>query len=88
MSGKHHKPPWWRRGGRGQWVPPGPRRSLTEMVDGAGWAHLLTREAFERGVREGTGRYEALCGRRIASASLVARPDRYCRPCQVMGAWT
>jgi hypothetical protein len=41
------------------------------MVDGAGWAHLLTREAFERGLREGTGRYEALCGRRIASGSLA-----------------
>jgi hypothetical protein len=39
-------------------------------------------------LREGTGRYEALCGRWIASASLVAAPDRYCRPCQVMGAWT
>jgi len=83
MSGKHRKPPWWRRGrGGGQQVRP--RGSLTEMVDGAGWAHLLTREAFEQGLSEGMGRYGALCGRRIASASLVAAPDYYCRSCVVL----
>jgi hypothetical protein len=83
MSGKHRKPPWWRRGrGGGQQVRP--RGSLTEMVDGAGWAHLLTREAFEQGLSEGRGRYGALCGRRIASASLVAAPDYYCRSCVVL----
>jgi hypothetical protein len=89
MSGKHHKPRWWRRGrGAGHQAPAGPRRSLTEMVDGAGWAHLVSAEAFQRGLREGTGRYEALCGRRIISASLAARPISYCRPCQVLETWT
>jgi hypothetical protein len=55
MSGKHHKTPWWRRLGR---RPQGekPRRLLTEMVDGAGLAHWVSREAFEQGLREGTGR--------------------------------
>jgi hypothetical protein len=89
MSGKHHQPPWWRCGRRrGQHALAGPRRYLTEMVDGAGWAHLLTTEAFQAGLREGTGRYEALCGRRIISASLAARPISYCRPCQVLETWT
>ncbi|MBV9730812.1 MAG: hypothetical protein JO309_15680 [Pseudonocardiales bacterium] len=89
MSGKHHQPPWWRRGrGAGHQAPAGLRRSLTEMVDGAGWAHLLTTEAFEAGLREGAGRYEALCGRRIISASLAARRISYCRPCQVLETWT
>lgn len=54
------------------------------MVEGAGWAHLLTREAFEQGLSEGAGRCGALCGRRIASASLVAAPDYYCRSCVVL----
>jgi hypothetical protein len=58
------------------------------MVDGAGWAHLVSAEAFEAGLREGTGRYEALCGRRIIAASLAARPISYCRPCQVLETWT
>lgn len=87
MSGKHHQPSWWRRG-RGARHQAPPRWSLTEMVDSAGWAHLVTSEAFEVGLREGVGGYEVLCGRRIASASMVTEPDRYCRPCQVIGAWT
>jgi hypothetical protein len=89
MSGKHHQPPWWRRGrGAGHQAPGRPRGHLTEMVDGAGWAHLLTTEAFEHGLRESAGRYEALCGRQIAAASLAARPTSYCRPCQVLETWT
>ncbi|MBV9162484.1 MAG: hypothetical protein JO281_13235 [Pseudonocardiales bacterium] len=48
-------------------------------MDGAGWAHLLTREAFEHGLREGAGRYVALCGRRIAAASL-GRPAHQLLP--------
>jgi hypothetical protein len=88
FTGKHHKPPWWRRGRGARHPVPGLRRSLAEMVDGAGWAHLVSAEAFQRGLREGTGRYEALCGRRIASASLAAGPTSYCRPCQVLETWT
>jgi len=87
MSGKHHKPPWWRwRGGRGGGAQVSrPRWSLTEMVDGAdGWAHLVTPKAFEQGLREGMGRYQVLCGRRIAAASMAARPRGYCRPCVVL----
>jgi hypothetical protein len=81
MSGKHHKTPWWRRLGR---RPQGekPRRLLTEMVDGAGLAHWVSRAAFEQGLREGTGRYEVLCGRRIAAASMVTPPERASWPSQ------
>ena len=81
MSGKHHTPPWWRRLGR---RPPAekPRRLLTEMVDGVGLAHWVSREAFEQGLREGTGCYVVLCGRRIAAASMVTPPERSCRSCQ------
>lgn len=54
MSGHHHKPPWWRRVGRRPQASK-PRPPVTEMVDGAGWAHWVTSEAFEQGLREGTG---------------------------------
>jgi hypothetical protein len=84
MSGKHHKPPWWRRGRGGEQRESRPRGFLTEMVDGAGSAHLLTSEAFERGLRESRGRYQALCGRRITSASMAAPPSHYCQPCVVL----
>lgn len=84
MSGKHHKPPWWRRGRGGEQQEPRLQGSLTEMVDGAGSAHLLTSEAFEQGLGEGRGRYQALCGRRITSASMSAPPSHYCRPCGVL----
>lgn len=85
MSGKHCKPPWWRRSRGGGHRAPGPRRYLTEMVDGAdGWAHLLTPEAIEQGLREGTGCYRVLCGRQITAASLAARPSGYCQSCVVL----
>jgi hypothetical protein len=83
VSGKHHKAGWWRRAGRGR-QESGPRRYLTEMVDRTGSAHLLLREAFEQGLRDGTGRYLTVCGRRIESGSLSARPQRCCRPCAVL----
>jgi len=83
MSGKHHKTktPWWRRVGRRP-LAEKPRRLLTEMVDGAGLAHWVTREAFEQGLCEGTGCYVVLCGRRIAAASMVTPPERSCWFCQ------
>jgi hypothetical protein len=81
MSGKHHKLPWWRRLSRRPPVST-PRPLMTEIVDGAGWAHCVTREAFEQGLREGTGYFEVLCGRRIAVASMAAPPERSCWPCQ------
>jgi hypothetical protein len=37
----------------------GPRKHLSEMVDGAGWAHLMTSQALGQGLREGTGRSRA-----------------------------
>lgn len=55
---------------------------LAEMVDGAGVAHWVSREAFEQGLDEGTGFYVVLCGRRIAVASMAAPPERACWPCQ------
>ncbi|MBV9011655.1 MAG: hypothetical protein JO272_06315 [Pseudonocardiales bacterium] len=55
---------------------------MAEMVDGTGLAHWVTREAFEQGLREGTGCYEVLCGRRIAAASMAAPPERSCWSCQ------
>lgn len=81
MSSKHHKPPWWRRVGRRPQADK-PRRLVTEMADGAGWAHWVTSEAFEQGLREGTGHFVVVCGRRIAVASMVAPPERSCWPCQ------
>ena len=88
MSGKHHRPPWWCRGrGAGRQVSR-LRQGLSEMVEGAGEAYLVTSEAFEQGLREAAGRYVALCGRRIIAASLATRPQRYCRPCQVLPAWS
>jgi hypothetical protein len=84
MSGKHHKPPRWRRGREGKQQEPRPRRFLTEMVDGTGSAHLLTTDAFEQGLREGTGRYQTLCGRQITPTSMTIPPSKYCRPCVVL----
>ena len=81
MSGRHHKPPRWRHGRSRKQQEPRPRGFLTEMVDGTGSAHLLTTEASEQGLREGRGRYQTLCGRRITSASMATPPSNYCRPC-------
>ncbi|MGH3868856.1 MAG: hypothetical protein ACRDQ4_22605 [Pseudonocardiaceae bacterium] len=62
---------------------------VSDRDGGQRWVgDLVTSEAFEAGLREGAGGYEVLCGRRIASASMVTEPDCYCRPCQVIGAWT
>lgn len=86
MCGRHSKPSWWRRG---RDKPPGARRprwSLTEMVDGDGFAHLVTHKEFEAGLRAGLGRYLVVCGRRITVASMAASPTRHCRPCQVLQA--
>lgn len=88
MGGKHHKPSWWCRCRDGAGLVSRPRWSLTEMVDGDDEAHLVTSEAFEAGLSEGTGRYQMLCGRWIAVGSMATRPDHYCRPCRAMEAWT
>ncbi len=73
MKGKHHKPPWWRRGRGGEQREHRPRGSLTEMVDGAGSAHLLmTSEAFEQGL-------PALCG--------VATPGMSAELGERIGRW-
>jgi hypothetical protein len=78
MSGKHHKPRWWRRRGAQRDQACRPRWSLTEIVDGAnGCAHLMTCEAFEQGISEGTGLYQVLRGRQIAP------PSSCCKPCVV-----
>ncbi|MBV9448238.1 MAG: hypothetical protein JO345_20325 [Streptosporangiaceae bacterium] len=42
----------------------------------------MTSEAFEQGLREGTGHFVVVCGRRIAVASMAAPPERSCWPCQ------
>ena len=69
MSGKHRKTKtrWWRCVGR-RHQEQKPRRLLTEMVDSTGLAHWVTHEAFDQGLRERTGHYLVLCGRRIAVA--------------------
>jgi hypothetical protein len=79
MNGKHRKPPWWRRGRDREPQLNRPRWSLTEMVDGDGWAHLVTSDEFEASLRERTGRYVVVCGRCIAVASMVTPPTRPCR---------
>jgi len=57
------------------------------MVDGEDVAHLVTSDAYETGLRERTGHYRVVCGRRITVGSMAAAPNRYCRPCQVLAAW-
>jgi hypothetical protein len=92
MTGKHHTPWWWRlgalwrrRGGRHHQESP-PPGYLSEMVDGSdGWAHLVTVEAYAQGLREGTGFFTVLCGRRIPVASMAAPPDYRCVPCHELG---
>jgi hypothetical protein len=79
MGGKHHKPPWWRRLGRQRQVEK-PRPWMAEMVDGAGVAHWVSTDAYEQGLRERTGFYVVLCGRRIAAGSMAAPPERACGP--------
>ncbi|MBV8540604.1 MAG: hypothetical protein JO364_08640 [Pseudonocardiales bacterium] len=56
---------------------------MPQLVEGAtGVEHWLTPEAFEQGLREHTGCYVVLCGRRIAVASMVTPPGPSCLPCQ------
>lgn len=54
------------------------------MVDGQGWAYLLTRQAFEQGLREGSGHYSVLYRRRIALTSMLTSPTHDCQPCLVL----
>jgi len=92
VTGKHHKPPWWhprarweRLSGRGHPVSPLPGH-LSELVNGSdGWAHLVTEQAYEQGLREHTGHYTVLCGLRIPAASMATPPDRRCLPCHELG---
>ena len=92
MTGKHHKPPWWhpralweRLTGQRRQVSPPPGH-LSEIVNGYdGWAHLVTEEAYEQGLQEGTGHYAVLCGLRIPAASMAAPPDHLCQPCHELG---
>lgn len=86
MGGKHSKPSWWRRGRDKPLDARRPRWFLTEMVDGDGFAHLVTSEEFEAGLSAGGGRYLVVCGRRITVASMASSPVHHCRPCQVLRA--
>ena len=88
MSGKHRKPSRWRHPRSVGQQAPRPRWSLPEMVDGDDVAHLVTSDAYETGLRERTGHYRMVCGRRITVGSMAAAPNRYCRPCQVLAAGT
>ncbi|MBV9143686.1 MAG: hypothetical protein JO115_22675 [Pseudonocardiales bacterium] len=89
MTGRHHQPspPWWRLGAlwrylSGRRQPVSPPRHVTEIVDGdSGQVHWATDEAFEQGLREHTGHYLVLCGRKIAVASMVTPLGRCCEPC-------
>lgn len=56
------------------------------MVDGRdGWAHLITVEAYEQGLRDHTGFFTVLCGLRIPVASMAAPPEHRCFPCHELG---
>ena len=85
-SGKHRKPSRWRhRRDAGQQEAPRPRWSLPEMVDGNDVAHRVSSDAYETGLRERTGHYRMVCGRRITVGSMTAAPNR---SCQVIAAGT
>lgn len=76
---------WWRLGGRHHQESP-PPRYLSEMVDGSdGWAHLITVEAYEQGLQDGTGFYAVLCGLQIPVASMAAPPEHRCFSCHELG---
>ena len=45
-------------------------------------ARARLEHCFEQGLREGTGHFVVVCGRRIAVASMAAPPERSCWPCQ------
>jgi hypothetical protein len=63
-----------------------PSGHLSELVNGSdGWAHLVTEQAYEQGLREHTGRYTVLCGVQIPAASMVAPPGHRCLPCHELG---
>jgi len=79
VGGKHRKPPWWRRARQAPQPP-----HLTELVDSDGTAHYGTDDAFEEGWREGSGYYWVLCGKRVAVASMLTPPERFCRNCDTL----
>lgn len=82
--GQHRKQSWWRhRDRRGDQQARRPPGYLAELVDGAGRAHLVTRQAYEKGVLERSGWFEALCGR-VAVGSMAAPPRFSCHSCQVL----
>jgi hypothetical protein len=54
------------------------------MVDGDGQEHLVTHEAYEEGLREGSGIYQAVCGQRITVGGMTAPPSYRCHPCEVL----
>jgi hypothetical protein len=58
-----------------------PPEHLSEIVNGYnGWAHLVTEQAYEQSLQEGTGHDQVLCGRWIAAASMAAPPRASCTP--------
>ncbi|MGH4021509.1 MAG: hypothetical protein ACRDT0_20210 [Pseudonocardiaceae bacterium] len=52
---------------------------VTSVTDGR--RHRVAEDAYTAGLVAGSGRYTALCGRRVASAALVCPPGPDCRGC-------
>lgn len=82
---RHRRARRWRwRRGRCRCAPL-PWEPLTEIVCGpTGQSHLITEAAYTRGLQEGHGIYEVLCGRRIEVASMVTPPGPQCDRCDVL----
>lgn len=56
-----------------------PAQRLLTIINAQGTTHLVTDEAMTAGHR--TGRYLALCGQQVLTASLTAPERTYCRTC-------
>lgn len=92
MTEKHGNQWWWCLGALWRRLRAHPdqnspsRGYLAVMVDGRdGWEHLVTVEAYEQGLRDHTGFFMVLCGRRIPVASMTAPPKHGCFPCHELG---
>lgn len=55
------------------------RVRLIEVTNNAGRTHLVTEDRFAAGPRN--GRFVALCGKPVLSASLTTEGREWCPPC-------
>ncbi|MGH3766619.1 MAG: hypothetical protein ACRDS0_16905 [Pseudonocardiaceae bacterium] len=89
MAGRHRRVAP-RRGTRRQAAPVAsapPTPMAIEMTDGhTNLTHHVTDEAMAQGRRAG-GRYRAICGARVLSASLATPAEQRCRTCTMWASW-